>query len=127
MRDEDCTYLCVYKDKDLECSHAPIRALAFIYPLKASQPPNVTHLKKLSAAGKITLLPEHEAIQSAAVDDLKQPHIPYLGLNTSLQYFCVFKETTFLTAGPHHLPGRVTWLRVILSHSGERQAAELSV
>ena len=32
--------------------------------------------------------------QSAAVDSLKQPHVPHLGV---LQYLCVFKETKILT------------------------------
>ena len=55
---------------------------------------SITQSQKLPAAGKTTPLLEGTQDKSlSAVDNLKQPHIPNLGLKqkTHLKYICVFK------------------------------------
>jgi hypothetical protein len=52
-------------------------------------------LKKLSAAVRIISLLEYEANQSAAVDNLKQPHVSHLGLKQKhipITFLCFLKK-----------------------------------
>lgn len=63
------------KQQQEQTANTPLRALAFNYPLKSPQ----NSRSKLCASGRVTPLPENKS-QPAAVDSLKQPRIPPLGL-----------------------------------------------